>query len=261
MSDFQTKRQARIERLEQRAEKMRAKSDALHEQANDMESVIPMGQPILVGHHSEKADRAYRKRIQGKLHKAFALQDYANELERRAQAAKLNTAIFADDPDAAEKLETKIARLEQRQDLMTVANKLIRRGDRDALRELGFDDARIEQLFQPDFLGRIGFPDYKIKNNGANIRRLKRRLEQVNFRSQQTDTETIIGRVRILDNVQENRVQIFFPAKPADEIRTELKRHGFKWAPSTGCWQAYRGPNATYWANRIVRAHEGIEEE
>jgi len=48
----------KLERRREWAEKAKTRADALSEQSHKMMSVIPMGQPILVGHHSEKRDRA-----------------------------------------------------------------------------------------------------------------------------------------------------------------------------------------------------------
>src|SRR5574341_945443 len=144
-----------------------------------MLDVIPLGQPILVGHYSEKADRNYRERANNKITKGYATLNEAKRLEQRVQAAGQNKAIFLDDPDATEKLETKIARLEARQKRMKAANKLVRANDRDGLRDMGFSEVVIQQLFEPDFMGRIGFANYLLTNNNANIRRLKKRLTTI----------------------------------------------------------------------------------
>lgn len=34
-------------------------------------------------------------------------------------------------------------------------------------------------ILQPDFCGRVGYADYELTNNNANIRRMKQRLEQL----------------------------------------------------------------------------------
>jgi Domain of unknown function (DUF3560) len=49
-----------------------------------MASVIPFGQPILVGHYSEKSDRRHRSRIHSHVDNWSELDNYAHELERRA---------------------------------------------------------------------------------------------------------------------------------------------------------------------------------
>ena len=41
----------------------------------------------------------------------------------------------------------------------------------------------------------------------------------------------------VVANVEDNRVQLLFPAKPSEKVRRELKRHGFRWARSAGAWQ------------------------
>jgi hypothetical protein len=38
---------------------------------------------------------------------------------------------------------------------------------------------------------------------------------------------------------------MIFPGKPSEEIRTELKRNGFRWSPMAGAWQ--RMPSTWAW--------------
>lgn len=253
MNSFEQKRQERIERLKDRAAAAQAESDRLQTQASARASVIPLGQPILVGHHSERRDRNYRNKIHRQFEKSIEAADKAKYYADKAKAAERNTAIFSDDPNAAEKLEKKIARLEERQELMKAANKAIRKGDDEALRLLGFSDERIAALKKPDFLGRIGFPNYAITNNGANIRRLKERLGHIQEKASDQTTEKVINGVSIVDNVEANRLQLFFPGKPNDEIRSELKSCGFRWSPNEGAWQRHRSSSASYYAEKIVQ--------
>lgn len=253
LNSFEERRNARIDRLLAAAERKEKESSALLDQAHTMGDVIPFGQPILVGHHSEKRDRNYRARIESKYRKGFSLSAEAKDLARRAEAAQHNTAIFSDDPDAAEKLEEKIARLEKRQAMMKAVNKIVRKNDRAGLAELGFSELAIQRLFTPDFCGRVGFPDYAITNNGANIRRLKERLQHIEKHATDETSETETNGVKIVDNVEDNRLQMFFPGKPSDEIRAMLKSRGFRWSPTNGCWQAYRGNAATWNAQEIVK--------
>lgn len=252
---YKAKREARIERYEDRAASAQDKGEALVNGARKMASVIPFGQPILVGHHSERGDRNYRGRIDNKFRAGFSELEKAKYYERRAASAASNTAIFSDDPAACDKIAEKIAKLEKRQELMRTANKLFRKSDREGLAELGFSEAVIQSRLTPDFCGRIGFPNYELTNNGANIRRLKLRLGNVEKAQSESVEEKEIGAVRLVDNPHENRFQIFFPDKPSDECRTELKRSGFRWSPQNGCWQAYR--SGKYWGEQVVAKFYG----
>lgn len=238
--EYEQKKQDRIDRLENMADKASGKAIQLHNRASEMASVIPFGQPILVGHHSEGRDRRYRGRIENTFRKAFSEQDKAEYYKRRAEAAATNTAIFSDDPGATEKLTDKIARLEKQQEIMKAANKAIRKGDDEALRDLGFSDARIELLKKPDFCGRIGFADYALTNNSANIRRLKQRLERVTEAQAAPEVQIDGTNARYGDCPSENRVRLFYPGKPSEEIRSRLKHAGFRWSPTVGAWQAFR---------------------
>lgn len=256
-NDFERRRIARVERLKAAAERARKEAQARYDTADKMASVIPFGQPILVGHYSEQRDRNYRERIHTNMRKGSELRAKANDLDQRAEAAARNRAIFSDDPNAAEKIDAKIARLQARQELMKAANKCVRKEDREGLAELGFNEIQIVKLFETDFCGRLGFPDYALTNNGANIRRLKQRLETIEAHADDETSEIEIGSVTIEDNVEDNRLRIFFPGKPDSQVRAALKSHGFRWAPSVGAWQRNRSNQAIYWARQIVTEHYG----
>lgn len=62
-NDYFEKKEARLERFKTLAGSNEKLSISLANKSNEMASVIPMGQPILVGHHSEKRDRNYRNKI------------------------------------------------------------------------------------------------------------------------------------------------------------------------------------------------------
>lgn len=78
----------RAERSEIRAEKAKERSDSLYKTASEMASVIPFGQPILVGHHSEGRDRRYRQRIHDTMGRSVKEQEKAGYYENKAESAK-----------------------------------------------------------------------------------------------------------------------------------------------------------------------------
>jgi hypothetical protein len=257
MTDYEIKRQARIDRMRELAERNSHQAQMSFDTAHKMADIIPFGQPILVGHHSEGRDRNYRARIQGKFEKGIELQKKAEYYAGRVHAAEHNPAISSDDPTAVDQLQAKIDKAEACQALMVAANKIIRRtaGTRAEkiaeLEALGIPKP-VERLFEPDFAGRVGFANYALTNNSGNIHRMKERIAHLQKHSTDTTAEIQAGDIRIVDNVEINRVQIFFPGKPNDEIRSNLKSNGFRWSPTEGAWQRQRSQYALDIAKRTA---------
>ncbi|MBB1642784.1 DUF3560 domain-containing protein [Sphingobacterium sp. UME9] len=82
------KSESRAERALARAAKSDERSEQLYGQAKSMAGQIPFGQPILIGHHSEKADRNFRDKIHNKFGKAFEEMDKAEFYRKQAERAK-----------------------------------------------------------------------------------------------------------------------------------------------------------------------------
>ena len=244
MNTYQEKKQARIDRFLALADSIGTKSDSAYNKAASMASMIPFGQPILIGHHSEGRDRRYRARIERLFGNSFELQDKAEYYRSKALSAQNNNAISGDDPEAIQKLREKIESIKANNEASKLANKALRKAstplekieaimiaipDRDkALKHLEF--AQKWPMYE----------QFRTTGNTAEIRRCEQRIEQLEKRKTLHTDEKIIGEVRIVNNIEENRLQVFFPGKPQSEIIQELKRSGFRWSPSNGCWQAFR---------------------
>lgn len=250
--DFGDRRKSRIARYKKLAEKNKEKAEGLFEAASAQIEHIPPGQPILVGHHSEKRHRKALEKHDSKMRKAFEAGSKAEYYERRADAAEKNQAISADDPDALPKLEAKIQEAQEDHAKMVKANKLIRQGDLKGLFHLLGED-RAREILKPDYMNRTGFPEYALKNSNATIRRMKDRLEELQDRFEGQDAEYKINGIRVLENVRDNRLQIFFETKPSDEMRTRLKTNGFRWARSVGAWQRQLTNGARHAAEQVLK--------
>jgi hypothetical protein len=271
MNNFEAKREARQERFEELAAKAEREAAAVSKAGWDALHQIPFGQPILIGHHSERGDRAYRARACGKIERAAELSDKAAYYREKAAAAASNTAIFSEDPEAVVKLREKIAAAEKKQEFMKKVNAVIRKfkhtlkdpnhPDRQnfylAMEALSVTSGAAARLMEPDFCGRYGFPDYALQNNNANIRRMKGRLAEleatraaVGPEAEPVETESPAG-FRVVENPDAYRIQLFFPGKPPAEVRAVLKANGFRWAPSEGAWQRHLN-DAGRWAVRRV---------
>ena len=61
--------------------------------------------------------------------------------------------------------------------------------------------------------------------------------------------------VRIINNTGLNRVQIYFDDIPAAAVRTDLKKHGWRWSPKNMAWQRQNTENGIADAERIRSAY------
>jgi len=185
------------------------------------------------------------------------LGEYLSFLRRAREAANRNLRpdlrpIMSGDADAVERLAEEIDAAERMQERMRQANAQIRKHQVAALMELGFSETQSGELLKPDCLRRVGFPDYALSNNSANIRRMKSRLAHLQV-AKATPVATVEGSAaRIEDDAPANRVRLFFPGKPEVDVRTRLKRGGFRWAPTVGAWQAYRNERSLTLAKEIA---------
>lgn len=184
----------------------------------------------------------------------------------------MKKAILSSDPQAVEKIKSKIAELEKLQAVMRDVNSAMRAARKagkeaqikamaEAFTRHGRTQEQAEkyasELLTPDFAGRVGFTQYELTNNNANIRRLYERLEQVGEAQATPATEEEGTKARLEDCPPDNRVRLFFPGKPDEATRSRLKAAAFRWTPSLGCWQAYRN----YHSLRTARIEAGLPEQ
>lgn len=259
MNTFELKRQARINRNESRADKARRLADQIEQSARKRAEVIPFGQPILIGHHSEKRDRNYRGRIVRDYERASRLRAYAAECDRKADAAEGNAAIFSDDPNAPAKLREKLAEREERQRQMKRINAAWRKSGKQGLLACGLTDAQADSIVQgierAYSWDKQPYPSYSLTNNNAEIRRLKQRLTEADAKALQSDREDsseIREGVTVTRAFADNRLRLRFPNRPSPELIRTLKSHGFRWAPSEGAWQRHLNNAATYAAEQVL---------
>lgn len=239
------RRQARIERYLGYAENAKIASTKAYEHSHDLVKDIPLGQPIMPGNKG-KALRNTLDKSRNAMGRSVKLNEKAEYYRQKAEATKNNNAIYLEDEDAVEKLTQKIKELENLQELMKGVNKIVRvkkLTDDEKIRQiqaLGVSEQYATKLVtETDCFGNLGFASYTLTNNNANIRRYKERLEQAT-RLQETEIkEYEINGVKVCENSEENRLQLFFDGKPREDVRKTLKSNGFRWAPSSMCWQSY----------------------
>lgn len=223
-NSYEQKQQRRQERYEALAEKAEKEAEAAHQAADRISSFIPFGQPILVGHHSERRHRRDLARIDKKMRQAIEASKKSDYYAQRA-ASVGQGGISSDDPDAIEKLRDKLAELEERHAQMKAANKQT-----------------------PGT-----YPAYALQNSSANLRRYRQRIAHLEKAATRQTAVIELPGLTIRHDVEENRVMLIFAKKPSPEILKLCKKHGFKWSPT-------RTANVRFLSNAAIYAAEVISQ-
>lgn len=186
------------ERRLRRAERLRGWAEKRETQANAQFA----SNPELRSDHAFNTQPGHipaRARMNNADTRAFQSLDKAAQMERRADAieAAAERAIYSDDPDAPDRLREKIAALEAERDRAKTINAAIRKvakahpgGGAEAnagtLRDmvaLGYindkEAASLARSYAIQPYHGLGFPAYHLTNLGANIRRQKQRLAEI----------------------------------------------------------------------------------
>lgn len=136
-----------------------------------------------------------------------------------------NKIISSDDPDALEKLKVKLKDAENEHQSYLEHNKKARKENTNQL------------------------PSYVLQNSRQRINTIKKRIKIIELKSKdQTKIIFEYKGIKIIDNVEANRIQIIFGEKPEIEVRNKLKSSGFRWSGKNLAWQRYRGG----WSNQIA---------
>jgi hypothetical protein len=155
---------------------------------------------------------------------------YAARAERKRAETYGTHGISSDDPGAVEKLEAKLAELEAKRTAYKDHNKRARKEGKDPL------------------------PRYVLTNLGANIRRVKGRIAELEKAAERPAAEPITGDGWTIEECPaDNRLRVIFDEKPPRETWRLMRRYGFRWAPSVGAWQRHLNDGARYAAQCVAR--------
>lgn len=191
---YRERRMRKVERLREWAGKRASKAESSFTGARRSLDGIEPGQPILVGHHSERRHRRALEQHDSKMRQAFEHQDKASSMASRAANIEdaADRAIYSDDPDAIEHLQARIEGLEAERARVKAINAAIRKGTgwearivpplNDSERNELLSLARHCPWHQVD---KRGFPPYHLQNLGGNINRQKARLTVLQQQAQQ----------------------------------------------------------------------------
>lgn len=202
-SDYEERRKQRIERYKELSMKAQERSSRYsNSNANRILQITP-GQPILVGHHSEKKHRKLIKRAQDDIRKSIEEDNKSKFYKERVITAENSKVIYSDDPQAINKLKEKLERLEN---------------------ERASIKAREHSTWE-------------LTNIGATIRETKKRIERLEKLDNIDFKEINLENGKVIHNKEINRIQFLFDNIPDEETRKTLKSHGFRWSRYEKAWQ------------------------
>jgi hypothetical protein len=210
---------------------------------------------------NEKANRAADQRA----------QDYLDQLKkgRNAVMKKISpedAPMRIGDAGAGNVLEAKLQKLEQFQESAKKLNAAVRKildkssGRNGPVFKKGYDlesavkaiveqsgvsESAAREALKPDFMGRFGIADFELRNNNANMKRVREQIAlQGKFEAEakkaesgekKTDFEFDGGSVKM--DYADNRIRIIHDQKPDRSVIDSLKRSGWRWSPSNKAWQ------------------------
>lgn len=259
MNPHEERQEERRQRYLELADKAEAEIESTAKQFRELGACMN-GQPILIGHHSEKRHRRDIARQDKRLERMHNLDKKAQYY--RDKAAGVNkVGISSDDPDAIDKLTAKLASMEALQARMKAINAAHRAFLKNPASleksNLSEEDRAKVRLYVPAYSWEPHpFPPYALQNNNANTKRVKARIAELERTSDQITTETERGGIKVVENADINRIQLIFDGKPPDETRQLLKRHGFRWSPRETAWQRHLNASGRYAVDQIIKQLE-----
>lgn len=261
LNAFERRQEERRDRLHTMATKKRREAHNAFDTSHNTLSHMPFGQPILVGHHSEKRHRAAIARSCRLMDKACQLDKTANYYEDRADKVG-SGGVSSDDPDAINKLENKLQNLKTAHEKMIAANKIIRKKTISSEEKnkqlfcLGFSDKQISQIINPEY-GHVGFAPYSLQNNNANIKATEKRIEQLKSVKEIDEQIKFYNGFEVEIDKEDNRILFRFDSRPSKEVCSLMRKSAFKFSPTrSNSWVRQLTKNALSAKERLVEALE-----
>ncbi|WP_089529205.1 DUF3560 domain-containing protein [Pantoea ananatis] len=249
LNHYERRQEERRDRYNDLAFKKRQAALNAFDASHNAVAHIPFGQPILIGHHSERRHRAVLSRSHRLMDKSCELSKTADYYENRADSVG-RAGISSDDPEAARKLAEKVTSLKKSHAMMIEANKIVRlknvsdEGKQEALFCLGYSDAMIKEILEPVYGGQ-GFARYQLSLSNKAIKTAEDRILAIEKAKTLSTEELSYNGFTVQNDTDDNRIVIRFESKPAEDVRKLLKRNAFNYSPSRkGAWVRKITPNA-----------------
>ena len=234
IQQYKEKQERKLERYTELAGKHEVQAIQARESEHKILDMIPLGQPILIGHHSERRHRRDLERADRLFHKSIEEAKTAEYYKTKVENLENPKAISSDDPEAIIKLNAEIAELETQRD--QVKNNYVINENAKMWEEGSEHWRRVE-----------------LESLSRRIRDKKKRIDELRALKAMPDYDKTINGVRIYTDKTDNRLRMDFPGKPSPEIINRLKSSGFRWSPYNQVWQRMISNQAEYLAETIAK--------
>jgi hypothetical protein len=232
---YRERREAKAERLQEWAAKRHAQAVAqLSSQPEMRHDWAFVTQP---GHIPQRA------RMIAADERAFRSMDKADAMLARADgiASQLDSSIYSDDPDAVERLEERIAKLEAKRDAIKTHNKTHRNGSGCTCPEgcgcrSRFEVTRCDCTSHP-------LPGYVLANLSSDIKRNRDRLDMLQRQARRAVEAEEAGGT-LIRPLPSGYVSVTFAEKPDSDVRAALKTAGFRFGGGSWVGSADRLPES-----------------
>lgn len=247
--DYEERKQARIDRLNDAADKAAKERDQKYKISNDLVKDIPLGQPNIRNALTRLCEKS-----RNAMDQSVRLDEKAKYYSDKADAAESNTAISSDDPEAIVLLKEKIAKLEKLQADMKAVNKYYRKHKTCVGCDVVTPESakKLDEKMKHAYSWETApFASYELTSINAKIKAAKERIAKLEQVDDMPDEIIQFEGGKIESDSYTNRVIIRFDERQSEEVTRNLKSNGFRWSPSNCGWQRLRSATALRIACRL----------
>lgn len=174
-----------------------------------------------------------------------------------------NNAISASDPQALEKLTTKLEICKELQEKMKAVNVYWRKFGT-CKGAPGISDVQAEKLDKKIETGysweNQPFASYDLTNNNSEIKRLEKRISEISRNQEIGFSGWKFEGGEAIANTELNRLQLIFDTRPDQGNHSALRHAGFVYSHTNGAYQRQLNSSAIYAAGRLdfIKPSDGL---
>ena len=183
------------------------------------------------------------------INKVAQLEKSIRHYEGKLRGMANNKSINSDNPDAIDLLELKLEKKKERHAKVKSYNAKVReyasKGEKTDLS--GYSENEIKHI-----KAGVTMPAYELAYLTRDIREISKKIERLKKLASDKTQEKDFGKFKIVDNVEENRVQIILDEETGRELYKTFKSYGFVFSRINGAYQRKRG-NAKWATEQMIK--------